>query len=319
VIATKKVYKSLILCKEHQTKFKMLNQVILKTLPLMPKELVFMFAKKYISGAELITAVDTTKSFAKLGGKTTIDVLGEFVTTKERALHEKSMSLKVIEAINEYKLDTYLSIKPTSLGLGIDYNFGFNNIFELVKLAKEYGQFVRFDMENSPYTTLTLQIYKDIREKGYDNCGVVIQAYMRRSYDDIKELLPFNPSIRLCKGIYVEDEKIAFKGKEEIRDNYKLLLDMMLENNVKSHIATHDDDLIFYAEKKLKELNYNRDNYEFEMLLGVRENRRNDLLKRHNVRIYVPFGEDWYGYSVRRLNENPNMAGQIFKSLFFKN
>jgi len=297
----------------------MLNTIILNTLPLMPKPLVMVFAKKYIAGAYLKDAVKVTQDFEKVGGFTTIDVLGEFVTTKERALHEKAMSLEVLKSAKENKLGTYLSIKPTSLGLGIDFDFGYENIFEIVSYAKSLGLFVRLDMENSPYTTLTIDIYKKLRDNGLDNCGIVIQAYMKRSYDDISSLLSYKPNIRLCKGIYVEDTSIAIKDKEEIRTNYKKLLDLLLENNLKTHIATHDDDLIVYAEKKLKEMSYDKSNYEFEMLLGVRERRRDTLLKAgHTVRIYVPFGEDWYGYSVRRLNENPDMAGHIFKSIFIK-
>ncbi len=298
----------------------MLNQIILKSVGMIPKSLVYVFAKKYIAGEYLKDAVKVTKEFEKMGGKTTIDVLGEFVTSKERAIHEKEMSLEVIKSINENKLDTYLSIKPTSLGLGIDYDFGFKNISEVIKIANENNIFVRLDMENSPYTSKTLDIYKKLRSEGLDNCGVVIQAYMKRSFDDIKNLLSLNPSIRLCKGIYVEDSSIAFKEKEEIRDNYKKLLTYMMENGIKTHIATHDDPLIDFADSLISKKSYSKDKYEFQMLLGVRENRRNEILKNgHNMRIYVPFGKDWYGYSIRRLNENPQMAGHIFKSLFSKN
>lgn len=298
----------------------MLNKLIVSTIPLLPKSLIYIFAKKYIAGSQLKDAVKVTKEFAKIGGVTTIDVLGEFVDSKERALHEKEMSLEVIETIKKENLSTYLSIKPTSLGLGIDYDFAFENIKELVQKANDYGIFVRLDMENSPYTDLTFKLYKSIRESGFDNLGFVIQAYMKRSISDIENLKEYNPNVRLCKGIYVESAEIAYKDKQEIRENYKKLFNLLINNTSKLGIATHDEELIQYAEDYISQHNTQKDKYEFQMLLGVRENKRDELLKKgHNLRIYVPFGEDWYGYSTRRLNENPEMAGHVFKSLFTGN
>ncbi len=298
----------------------MLNQLITKTMPLIPKSIIHQVAKKYIAGDELSDAVRVTQEFQKLGGKTTIDVLGEFVTTRERALHEKEMVSKVLDAINEYSLDSYLSIKPTSLGLGIDENFGYDNISFIVKKASELNIFVRLDMENSPYTTLTLELYKKLRAEGLSNVGIVIQAYMRRSENDIKSLLSYKPSIRLCKGIYKESPEIAYQGREEIRDNYKKLLRLIIDNGMYVGIATHDEPLIVDAENLIQQRSISKSDYEFQMLLGVREEKRNELLRKgHNVRIYVPFGKDWYGYSTRRLKENPDIAGYIFKAIFFKN
>ncbi|MDX9789742.1 MAG: proline dehydrogenase family protein [Candidatus Kapaibacterium sp.] len=295
----------------------MLNQLVLKTLPIVPKSVVYLFAKKYIAGPKLEDAVKVTKKLMEIGGSSTIDVLGEFVTTRERAIHETEMCLKVLDAISEYKLATYSSIKPTSLGLGIDFDFGYENISRLIAKADSMGIFVRLDMENSPYTTLTLNLYRKLREAGFNNVGVVIQAYMRRSYDDVKSLLEFKPNIRLCKGIYVESEKIAYKGYEEVRQNYKMLLDYMLDNKLYTGIATHDEALIEYGLDAVNKRNLNKDEYEFQMLLGVRDNRRDEILKLgHKLRVYVPFGVDWYGYSTRRLKENPQMVGHIVKSIF---
>ncbi len=295
----------------------MLNQLILKTLPLVPKSIVYQFAKKYIAGPSLDDAIKVTNNLMKLGGMSTIDVLGEFVTTKERALHETGMCSVVLDAISKNKLSTYSSIKPTSLGLGIDFDFGFENISGLIKKANSLGIFVRLDMENSPYTTLTLDLYRKLRDNGFDNVGIVIQSYMRRSIDDVKSLLDYKPNIRLCKGIYVEPENIAYKGYQEVRDNYKKLLDLMLDNNLYVGIATHDEELIQYGLQSVKQRKLQKEQYEFQMLLGVRESRRNEILKDgHNLRVYVPFGEDWYGYSTRRLKENPQMVGHIVKSIF---
>lgn len=295
----------------------MLNKLIVLSLPLLPKKLVYIFAKKYIAGSHLTDGIKKTKEIEKLGGTTTIDVLGEFVSSKERANFETQMAHKVLEAIKKEGLRSYLSIKPTSLGLGIDYDFAYNNISGLIKKANELNIFVRLDMENSPYTDLTFKLYKQLRDSGLDNVGFVIQAYMKRSYQDLQNLAKYKPNVRLCKGIYVESAEIAIKGKQEIRDNYKLLFDYIIKNYSKIGIATHDEELIQFAEDYIKTNNIAKEKYEFQMLLGVREEKRNQLLKRgHELRVYVPFGDDWYGYSTRRLQENPEMAGHVFKSIF---
>jgi proline dehydrogenase len=225
----------------------------------------------------------------------------------------------VLSAIQQYALPAYLSVKPTSLGLGIDPEFAYNNILSLVKTAKEFGAFVRMDMENSPYTTQTIDMYRRLRHEGYDNCGIVIQAYLRRSESDILSLLDLDPNIRLCKGIYRENPEIAFVDPEEIRNNYKKLLRLLLKHASKTGIATHDDILIDDAMDVIQRESINKETYEFQMLLGVREERRDAILRLgHQMRIYVPFGEDWYGYSTRRLKENPQVAGYVFKAMFKK-
>jgi proline dehydrogenase len=298
----------------------MLNQLIIKTMPLVPKAIIKKVASKYIAGPTLADAVRVTKELEAKGGMTTIDVLGEFVETKERALHEMGESSIVLDAIYENKLKTYLSVKPTSLGLGIDTEFGYNNILSLLKKAAEYGIFIRLDMENSPYTTKTLDLYRRFRSEGFNNVGIVIQSYMIRSMDDVRSLIPLKPSVRLCKGIYKEAPSIAYQGKNEVRDNWKKLFDVMIENGFYVGIATHDDPLIDYARNYISKHNLPKESYEFQMLLGVREGKRNELLAEgHRLRVYTPFGEDWYGYSTRRLKENPDIAGQIFKSIFIKN
>lgn len=289
-------------------------------MPLVPKPIIHLVAKKYIAGDTLADAVRVTQDFQKLGGMTTIDVLGEFVTTKERALHEKEQSKLVLGAILDNSLPTYLSVKPTSLGLGIDTEFAYNNIKEILAIAESNGTFVRLDMENSPYTDKTLDLFRRFRADGFMNVGVVIQAYMRRSWDDIVSIADLNPTIRLCKGIYREAPEIAYQGKDEVRDNFKRLLRLIFDKGLYVGIATHDDILLNDAMNEITKQNLKKEDYEFQMLLGVREERRNEILRLgHNLRIYVPFGEDWYGYSTRRLKENPDMAGMIFKAIFLKN
>jgi proline dehydrogenase len=294
----------------------MLNKMIVAAMPLVPKPIVKIIAKSYIAGPKLDDAVRVTQDLMKQGGMSTVDVLGEFVEDRARATHEKDESSLVLDAVSKNNLKTYLSIKPTSLGLGIDWDFGYGNISELAAKAKDLGIFMRLDMENSPYTDDTIKAYKKLREDGFDNVGTVFQAYMKRTEADIKSLIDYKPNLRLCKGIYVEDASIAYKDKEEIRDNYKMLLELMLDNGMYSGIATHDEPLIQFGEEQVKKRNLKKDQYEFQMLLGVREERRGKLLKAgYPLRVYVPFGEDWYGYATRRVKENPQMAGHIVKSI----
>lgn len=295
----------------------MLNTLIIQSLPLMPKPLVAKVAKKYIAGASLHDAIRVTKELEQKKASVTIDVLGEFVESKEQARHEYRASMQVLDAIKENNLRAYLSIKPTSLGLGINFDFGFDHIRSIVSKAHELGVFVRMDMENSPYTTDTLRAYKRLREEGLSNCGVVLQAYLKRTQDDIRDLAPYKPNVRLCKGIYVESESIAYKHPDEIRKNYMECLKLLMENASKIGIATHDDFLINNAQKLLREQNIDSERYEFQMLLGVREYRRDEIIAQgHAMRIYVPFGEDWYGYSIRRLKENPAIARNVIKAFF---
>lgn len=295
----------------------MLNNLVIKMMPLIPKSIIKSVAKKYIAGSTLSDAVKVSKEIEAKGGMTTIDLLGEFVDKREQSLHERGEITKISDAVRDNNLKTYLSIKPTSLGMGIDEDFGYENVKFIVDYAKNNNQFVRLDMENSPYTDKTLNFYRKLRGDGYDNVGIVIQAYMRRSEKDINDLAQFKPNIRLCKGIYKEPANVAFQDKQEIRDNWKKLFNILMKNGTYIGIATHDDELINYAADYIKANNISKDAYEFQMLLGVREHKRAEIIKLgHKMRIYTPFGEDWYGYSTRRLEENPDMAGHIFKAFF---
>lgn len=295
----------------------LLNTAVVKTLPLVPKSIVKSVAKRYIAGDTLQDAVRTVQHLAVLGARSTVDVLGEFVSSRERAQHECAASSSVLDAIQSHSLPAYLSVKLTSLGLDIDDEFCYTNIRGLVEKAQRLGSFVRLDMENSPYTTRTLDMYRRIRAEGFTNIGVVIQAYMRRSEKDINELATLNADVRLCKGIYIEPEEIAFKDRTEVQNNYKRLLRLLFDKGMPVHIATHDDVLIDDARELIASESIAKERYEFQMLLGVREERRDAIIREgHGMRIYVPFGEDWYGYSVRRLKENPQVAGYVMKAMF---
>jgi proline dehydrogenase len=280
----------------------------------MPKPVVGFFSKKYIAGETLQDAVDFVKKLNSKGIYATMDLLGESVANKEESRKCKKEALEVLEAINKNNLMTNLSIKPTQMGLAIDEQFAYEQILEIVKKASEYNNFVRIDMEDSSFTSKTLNLYKRIYAD-YNNVGVVIQSYMKRSYDDVVSLNKIGTNYRLCKGIYVESASIAYKGKQEIRDNYLKLLDVMLKDGNYVGIATHDKPLIDAAYDRIKNKNIPKDKFEFQMLLGVREDLRDKINgDGYKIRIYVPFGKDWYAYSVRRLKENPSMAGHIVKS-----
>lgn len=292
------------------------NSLVVATLPIIPKRIVKAVAQRYIAGDALSDAVAVTQDLMRKGACSTIDVLGEFVSSRERATSETASQAKVIDAIRDNGLDSYLSVKLTSLGLDIDEDFAYANLRSLVERAKSFGLFVRMDMENTPYTDVTLNFYRRMRSEGFDNVGVVIQAYLHRSEADIRSLLDYAPSVRLCKGIYVEDASVAIKDPDGIRANYRKLLGLLLASEARTHIATHDEQLIADAERQVQQTRPARENVEFQMLLGVREDRRDSLIKSgHRVRIYVPFGDDWYGYSTRRLKENPQVAGYVAKAV----
>ena len=292
------------------------NKIIVGTLPLVPKNIVRKFANRYIAGDKIEHAVNVTKKLNEKGITGTIDVLGEDVFNKEDAKRAKQECLAVLDAIDKHKLNANQSVKLTSLGLKIDFDFCLANLTEILTIANSMNIFIRIDMEDSTCTIDTIRIYEEVHEH-YPNCGIVIQSYLRRSYNDVQELVELNANFRLCKGIYIEPEEIAFKDKQEIRDNYIKILRLIMENNCNVGIATHDDYLIDGAYKLINELKKTNREYEFQMLLGVRENLRDKILKGgHRVRVYIPYGTHWYEYSIRRFKENPQIAGYIVKSIF---
>ncbi|PID58726.1 MAG: proline dehydrogenase [Ignavibacteriae bacterium] len=294
----------------------LINKLIVAFVKLLPKTIVHLFAKKYIAGETLDDAVRVVKELNAKGIVATIDVLGEAISTKEEAIHEKDECLRVLDTIQQNNLNANLSTKPTSLGLNIDTDFYLSNMREVLDKAKKYNNFVRLDMEDSSFTTPTIEVFQKLR-KEYDNLGLVVQAYLKRTEKDVDELNKIKSNYRLCKGIYIEPAEIAFKDKQEIRDNYLLLLKKILKNKSYVGIATHDDILVESAYKIIKEMNLEKNKYEFQMLYGVQEKLRDQVnANGHLIRIYVPYGKKWYEYSVRRMQENPEIAGHITKSIF---
>jgi proline dehydrogenase len=293
------------------------NRLILSFIQLLPKVLVKPFAMRYIAGEVLSDAVRVVKALNSKNLITTLDVLGENVTTEEESVVAVRTCVEVLRAIHENHLNSNLSIKLTQFGLKIDEAFCYSNVKRLLEIASGYNNFIRIDMEDSSTTSSTFNSYERLRSDGFENLGVVVQANMRRSEEDICGLLSMKANVRLCKGAYVEPEAIAFREKEEIRLNYLHLLERLLESRCYVAIATHDDFLIARAYQYIQKMNLQSPDYEFQMLSGVKTKLRDKIVADgHRLRVYVPFGQHWYAYSIRRFKENPQIILYVLRALF---
>jgi len=290
------------------------NRLLVTGLPVVPKPLVGRVASRYVAGGALADAVRVVRNLNQQGAMGTIDVLGEEVKERDKALAAVEEYLQVFDAIAAEGLDSNVSIKPTLLGLKIDESFCRDNIERIVAKAKEHGNFVRIDMEDNTTTDATLRIFHELYAR-YGNVGPVLQAYMRRTLSDIAAL-PEGSTVRLCKGIYVEPRTIAWKGFETVRENFVRALEKLIERGVYPGIATHDEYLTCRAVGLIDKHGLRREQYEFQMLLGVDEELRRILIAGgHRLRVYVPYGRDWYPYSMRRLRENPEVARHVLKAM----
>ena len=291
----------------------LLDRAIVRLLPAVPKPVVKLFSSPYIAGAKLADAVRVVRRLNAEGKLATIDVLGEEITREEEARAIAAAYRQVFETIEQEGLDSNASVKPTALGLELSYGLCRENLESLLQEAARNDNFVRIDMEDSSTTSDTLRLYRELRESDRANVGVVLQAYLRRTLDDIRSLADLRPNVRLCKGIYVEPPSIAFTDYDAVRASFVRCLDALLEAGAYVGIATHDEWLIGQALERVAGLD--REAYEFQMLLGVREQRASELVADgHRLRVYVPYGEQWYEYSLRRLQENPALAGTVAKA-----
>jgi proline dehydrogenase len=291
----------------------LLDKAIVLMLPVVPRPVVQLFSSRYIAGSTLDDAVEVVRALNEEGKLATIDVLGEEITLESEARAIAQAYCDVFTAVEREQLESAVSVKLTALGLNLSYELCRENLESVVRGAAAYGNFVRIDMEDSSATSDTLRLYRELRENGMDNVGVVLQAYLRRTLDDIRALADLQPNVRICKGIYVEPPELAFTGFGDVRANYMRSLDALLESGSYVGIATHDEWLIGEAVERVAGLSATE--YEFQMLLGVREKLASELVAEgHRMRIYVPFGEHWYQYSLRRLQENPAMATTIAKA-----
>jgi proline dehydrogenase len=292
------------------------DKAIANSVPIIPRPVVRRISRRYIAGDTLEEAVTTVRDLNRLGCVATMDLLGESTESKADAAGKLRDYKKVVDALEENGLRSGISVKLTGLGLALNEELCRANLEEIVAYAGEKGCFVRVDMEDSPYTGVTLDMVIDLHER-HENVGAVIQAYMRRSLGDVRRLTEAGVSVRLCKGIYDEPRKLAYKDFDTVRENYRLLLEELLRGGSYVGIATHDEYLVWHALRLIHQLEVPEDSYEFQMLLGVDEELRGILVGAgHKLRVYVPFGEDWHEYSSRRLKENPKIAGYVAKDVF---
>lgn len=302
----------------------MFNKMIAAILPYLPKKFIWIFSKSYISGETIEDAMRVSKELNSKEIRVTLDVLGEFITTLEEAETNKNEYLNLIDVTYKNGINGNFSVKPTSFGLLIDKDACYRHIREVVAKAASYNGFVRIDMEDSPCTDREIELFRKLQPEFPGNVGLVIQAYLKRTFNDLNSLMDLHStayplSYRLCKGIYIEPEEIAYKKYEEINTHYLEDLEFMLKNKIKVGIATHDKPLIEGANDLIKKYNVSRDMYEFQMLYGVTPGLRDSIVKAgHYMRVYVPFGEKWFGYSTRRLKENPKIASHIIKAIFYR-
>jgi proline dehydrogenase len=291
------------------------DKAIAVSVPVVPKPIVKRISSRYIAGEQLEEAVSTIRELNREGCVATVDLLGESTDTKADALETLNEYRNVLDALEVNGLDSGISVKLTGLGITLDENLCRSNLEEIIEYAAQTNRFVRVDMEDSPYTSATLDMVMEMREK-HENVGAVIQAYMRRSLTDVERLVDAGVTARVCKGIYDEPREIAYKEFDTVRQNYIMLLEEYLRAGVYVGIATHDEHLVLHALRLIHRHDVSKDRYEFQMLLGVDEELRGILVGGgHKVRIYVPYGEQWYEYSTRRLKENPKIAGYVARDV----
>jgi proline dehydrogenase len=273
-----------------------LSRLIASSLPLIPRPIVFRVARRYVAGVTLRDAISTDRALAAAGLRSTTTLLGEHLHDPARVEAVVNEFFRLLEALQLDGLEGGISVKPTHVGLAIDPELCRDSLDRLAAEAQRRGRFLRIDMEDHSTTDVTLAIYRDLRQR-HHNVGVVLQAYLKRTLDDI-EALPLDSSVRLCKGIYVEPEPLVVGGFGEVRANYLRALDLLLARGTRVALATHDG-------------------WELQMLLGVAPQLRQRLAAEgRRIRVYVPYGPEWYDYSLRRLRENPRIAMHVVRAMF---
>jgi len=288
------------------------DRAIVRALPAVPRPVVKRLSSRYIAGTTLADACDVVRELNADRKEATLDVLGEEVKLREEAIGLRDAYRRALDTIEEDGLRSNISVKLTALGLKLDRDLCRSNLIALVEEAAQFGNFVRIDMEDSSTTSETLALYRALREEQRDNLGVVLQAALKRTLSDVAALADLRPNVRVCKGIYVEPPELAFQEDESIRLNFLDALEALFDVGSYVGIATHDDWLIGEALGLIERRGLARDGYEFQMLLGVRPELGDELVREgHRLRIYVPFGRRWYEYSIRRLQENPKLAGYV--------
>ncbi len=286
----------------------LLDRALVRLLPAVPRPVVQRLSSRYIAGPTLDDAVRVVQRLNAKGKLATVDVLGEEASSADEARAIAGQYLDALARFDEERLDANVSVKLTALGLGLDFDLCRENLEAVVVDAAARGRFVRIDMEDSSTTDRTLVLYRELRDAGHGNVGVVLQAYLRRTLADIPGL----ENVRICKGIYIEPPELAYREYDAVRESYVRCLEALVAQGTYVGIATHDEYLIGEALRIVADAGLARDRYEFQMLLGVRPDRADELVAAgHRLRVYVPYGLQWYEYSVRRLQENPKIAGYV--------
>jgi proline dehydrogenase len=288
------------------------DRAIARVLPAVPKPLVRRLSARYIAGPTLADACAVVRKLNEAGKKATLDVLGEETASEEEALAIRREYEEALSTVDAEGLDANISVKLTGLGLNVAPDVCRESVRALVQASADCGRFLRIDMEDSSTTTATLDLYRDLRAEGHENVGIVLQAMLRRTLDDVRDLLPFRPNVRVCKGIYVEPAELAYRGNDAIRFTFAAAMEALWDGGAKVAVASHDEWVVTKALELIEAKGLGPERYEFQMLLGVREDLADELVQGgHTMRIYVPYGRKWYEYSLRRLQENPAIAGNV--------
>ncbi|MBD1380783.1 proline dehydrogenase family protein [Metabacillus arenae] len=275
-------------------------------------------AARFVAGEDIKKAVEVIKDLNSKNLDVTIDYLGEFVDNEREANEMADNCLNAIEVIGKEKLHSQLSLKLTSMGLDISAAIVMKNMRRILKSAKTHNVFVTIDMEDFSRCQKTIDIFTELKSE-YDNIGTVIQAYLFRTVKDIADLNQYNPNLRLVKGAYKESPQVAFPEKKDVDENFKKIIKMHLLNGNYTAVATHDDAIIEYTKQLVIEENISKDLFEFQMLYGIRPERQLELVNEgYKMRVYVPYGKDWYGYFMRRLAERPANVAFVLKGVLKK-
>jgi proline dehydrogenase len=271
---------------------------------------------RFVAGEQILDAVEAIRALNNRGMSASFDHLGESITSEEATREEVGEYVRLLEVIGESGLDSNISVKLTQLGLDIGKQLCYDNTRRIVETAAETSNFVRIDMEDSSKTESTLELFKRLRGE-FDNVGIVIQSYLYRSEKDVEELLAIGSRIRLCKGAYDEPSSVAFPKKSEVDANFVRLMKRLLGSGIYHGIATHDPGMIAATEQFADDLKIGRDAFEFQMLYGIRRDLQESLLKKgYRMRVYVPYGRQWYPYFMRRLAERPANIWFVARNLF---
>ena len=294
-----------------------INKCILSFISVLPRWMIYPFAKTYVAGETIDKTIQVVKRLNDLGYSCTLDILGEHVLSSTEAEKITEDYCNLYDVISKETLNCNISIKLTHIGLELDQNLADENLKQILQYAKSHENFLRIDMENSPYTQKTIDLYRN-NIRGYDKMGIVLQAYLKRSLKDAQTLNTPGFNSRVCKGIYNEPSTIALKERTEIQDNFFLITKEILSGEGFAAIATHDIPLIDRIENWIENNNISSNRFEFQVLYGVpMGNRLKRLLdKGYSVRQYIPFGPDWFNYSLRRLKENPKIVSYVIANLF---